>query len=121
MPQGVVPPAQLPTVPSTRRPVGSALVCSSRWPAAGPSTANGVVAVMRRFRGAPWTYLHGREAPLRRTSTTDMPWAAMVMRICSGVREALPVYPRNISSSLVYSLLATSTAWLLSCVRIRPT
>jgi hypothetical protein len=48
VPQGVLPEAQLFSVPSTRRPPGSAAVFISACPAAGPPMANGVVAVMRR-------------------------------------------------------------------------
>ena len=50
VPQGVVPPAQLPNVPCTRRPVGSASVFTRSLPAAGPVSLNGVYAVIRRLR-----------------------------------------------------------------------
>ena len=53
VPQGVTPPAQLFSVPSTRVPAASALVRSQGCPAAGPRISIGVSAVMRRFsRGA---------------------------------------------------------------------
>ena len=87
VPHGVVPPAQLLSVPSTVRPAGSAFVRTSAEPAAGPVSRNGVIAVIRRFwrasRGG--TRVHRPDVLLRRSSTTDMPWAAIVTRICSGV------------------------------------
>jgi len=49
VPQGVNPPEQLFSVPVTVRPVGSAAVFNDALPAAGPVTANGVSAVMRRL------------------------------------------------------------------------
>ena len=49
VPQGVTPPAQLFSIPLTRRPVGSSLVLSRSSPAAGPVRRIGVVAVMRRL------------------------------------------------------------------------
>ena len=49
VPHGVTPPAQLLSIPLTRRPLGSSLVCSSGSPAAGPVRRMGVVAVMRRL------------------------------------------------------------------------
>ena len=42
--------AQLLMVPRGLRPLGSALVRSSRWPAAGPDTVIAVLAVIRRLR-----------------------------------------------------------------------
>ena len=52
MPHGVIPPAQLPKVPSGEVPAGSAEVWSSSWPRAGPTSSKGVSAVIRRFSGA---------------------------------------------------------------------
>ena len=42
--------AQLLNVPRTAVPVGSAAVCRSAWPAAGPVKVMGVLAVMRRAK-----------------------------------------------------------------------
>ena len=53
VPHGVVPPAQLPKVPSTRVPEGSAAVVTRASPAAGPVSRNGVAAVIRRFLRPP--------------------------------------------------------------------
>ena len=53
VPQGVVPPAQLPRVPRAAVPVGSSLVFSRSEPAAGPLKEKGVDAVIRRFVDAP--------------------------------------------------------------------
>jgi hypothetical protein len=84
VPHGVTPPAQLLRVPSTVRPTGSAVVRSRRSPAAGPSSRKGVEAVIRRFRSAlrTGTAVH-RPVPddRRRSSTTDMPWLAISIRI----------------------------------------
>jgi len=49
VPHGVTPPAQLLSMPRTRRPVGSAAVFSRSLPAAGPDSRIGVSAVMRRL------------------------------------------------------------------------
>ena len=49
VPQGVTPPEQLSSVPSTSVPVGSAEVFRSSWPAAGPVILIFVVAEMRRL------------------------------------------------------------------------
>jgi hypothetical protein len=48
VPHGVAPFAQLFTVPSTATPCGSADVCSSGCPAAGPVISIGVFTVIRR-------------------------------------------------------------------------
>jgi hypothetical protein len=48
VPQGVPALAQLLKVPRTVRPAGSAAVFISAWPAAGPPSDMGVVAVKRR-------------------------------------------------------------------------
>ena len=50
VPQGVMPPEQLFSVPRTRSPDGSAFVRSARPPAAGPVSRNSDVAVNRRLR-----------------------------------------------------------------------
>ena len=55
VPHGVVPPAQLFMVPRTRRPVLSSAVFSRSEPAAGPSTRNCVLRVIRRLSRAPLT------------------------------------------------------------------
>jgi hypothetical protein len=49
VPHGVVPPAQLSSMPSTVVPAGSADVRNEALPAAGPVSRHGVVAVMRRL------------------------------------------------------------------------
>ena len=67
VPHGVKPIAQLLNVPSTAVPVGSAAVCSSGWPAAGPVMVIGVVAVMRRAN-ARWAHDLPPAVDLRRTS-----------------------------------------------------
>ncbi len=83
MPHGVVPPAQLPKVPRMRRPVGSAAVRSSSWPAAGPATVNGVWAVIRRLCSALRWSARTQEPFARPRSivTTAMPCAAIAMRL----------------------------------------
>ena len=49
VPQGVVPPAQLLSVPNERVPVGSALVFMRSLPAAGPEMRIGALPEMRRL------------------------------------------------------------------------
>ncbi|CPU67759.1 Uncharacterised protein [Mycobacteroides abscessus] len=49
MPHGVVPPAQLLSVPSTRVPDGSATVLTRSDPATGPVRRNSVVRCTRRL------------------------------------------------------------------------
>nr|BFF25954.1 hypothetical protein GCM10025732_39190 [Glycomyces mayteni] len=88
VPHGVVPPAQLFSVPSAVAPSASAVVLSRSEPAAGPEITNGVSAVMRRLSPSPTT---GVRAPVRRSSstvTTDRPCAARPMRIWSSVGAA---------------------------------
>ena len=82
---GVVPPAQLFSVPSTVRPSGSALVRTSGSPATGPASRKGVVAVTRRFSGSCSTAVGRPDEASRDTATTLIPWAAIPMPICSGV------------------------------------
>jgi len=53
VPQGVSPPAQLFSVPSTLVPVGSAAVVSSGDPAAGPVSLKTDCAVRRRLYRLP--------------------------------------------------------------------
>ncbi len=108
MPHGVVPPAQLLSVPSTTVPVGSSWVRSRGEPAAGPLKVIGVLTVIRRFSGAPTTYCHGSRLRPRASSTTDMPCAAMPMRRCSASCSGL-VAGGNMTSSFVYSWFVTST------------
>ena len=81
MPQGVVPPAQLAKVPRTFLPDGSALVRSRSVPAAGPSTRNGVLAVIRRLSRAPRWFDRFQEPGFRPRSicTTDMPCEAIAI------------------------------------------
>ena len=79
VPQGVMPPAQLLNVPSTRVPVGSCDVLSRSSPASGPVTLNSVRWWMRRLYFAFFRFVTGRHDPgtmPRRSSTTDMPWLA---------------------------------------------
>jgi hypothetical protein len=75
VPHGEVPPAQLLRVPRTRVPVGSSLVCSRSWPAAGPVISIGVVPVSRRLSAESRTTTHCPDSS-RRTSTMLRPWAA---------------------------------------------
>ena len=105
VPHGVVPPAQLLSVPRTVVPVGSSTVFSRSEPAAGPVKVNGVSIVMRRFRGAPTTYSQGWPFFERVSSTTPMPCAAIAMRL----RSAASSSGGNMIDSLVYSKFATST------------
>jgi hypothetical protein len=121
VPQGVLPPAQLLMVPKIFVPVGSALVISRWWPAAGPETRISVSSVIRR---AYWLSGTTVQAPLSlRTSITEPLCAIISIRVCSGVcaaRLASPIalglsfsglpspasslaQPGNISSCEVYS------------------
>ena len=83
-----MPLAQLFSVPSTRRPPGSAAVRSSAWPAAGPRTSIGVFAVTRRAHGL------GRTSSQRpffcSTSTTETPCAACALRTFAAVQVFMP-------------------------------
>jgi len=102
---GVLPPAQLLTVPSTLRPAGSADVLSSSWPAAGPEISIAVLALMRRANLLPSTAFH---APSWRTiSITAPPTAAISTPTCSFdvLRLASRPAPRpaNIRLELMYS------------------
>ena len=106
MPHGVVPPAQLFRVPSTRVPVGSSTVVSSAWPAAGPRTSNSVVPVMRRLRRPPRTYSHWAPRLARLRSTMDRPWAWRPTLTTSSKFEAT-YSGENMMFSLVYSWLET--------------
>ncbi|BCJ48992.1 hypothetical protein Asp14428_04670 [Actinoplanes sp. NBRC 14428] len=113
MPHGVTPPEQLLSVPMAVVPFGSAAVRSQVEPAAGPVKANGVRrAVMRRLYGRrlPRTGRHWPVCPTRSSSTTDSPCAAIAVSICPTVIASSVVKPGNISSSLVYSWLTTSSA-----------
>ncbi len=108
VPQGVMPPPQLLSVPRMRVPSGSADVFSRSLPAAGPVTSNGVVPVIRRLRRWRVTAV---SSPLRRSScatSTDSPWAAQPISACSRV-GASGSYPANINCSSVYSWLITSS------------
>ena len=115
MPHGVVPPAQLPKVPSAGRAgrVGRRLA-AGRDPAAGPLNVNGVDAVIRRFCGAPTTYAHGcalrGAASARRRA---MPCAAIATRRCSSSSSGV-VAGGNMMFSFVYSWLAAPAR------RVRP-
>ena len=86
VPQGVMPPAQLLNVPSTRVPVGFSDVLSRSSPAAGPVTTNSVRWWMRRLYLAFFRFVTGRQEPgtiPRRSSTTDMPWLARLISAIS--------------------------------------
>jgi hypothetical protein len=110
VPQGVVPPAQLFIMPSTRRPAVSADVFIRSCPAAGPVMSMGLSRVMRRAYFECGTTDH---LPLRflAISITDPPWAAistshMVLEILSALplRASATLFrPGNNSSVLVYS------------------
>ena len=108
VPHGVTPPEQLFWVPSTRLPVGSSCVLSRSEPAAGPSTTNGVVRVMRRLRAPPRTYVQGSPTLVRVISTTAMPWAWMAV-LTMLVRLVFSYPVGNMVFSLVYSWLFTNT------------
>ncbi len=99
-----MPVAQLPCVPSTRRPAGSAAVLISAWPAAGPPMANGVSAVKRR------AYRDGRticqRPSLSSTSITETPCAAWLLATFSAVHGCMP--PACSRPSSVYSWFVTS-------------
>ncbi len=69
-----------------------------------------VHGVMRRLNADSRRYPQGWSAPARRSSTTDMPCAAIEMRNCSSVAPSASTQSRNMSSSLVYSLLHTRRA-----------
>ena len=105
VPHGVCPPAQLFSVPSTRVPVGSAVV-RVRGPTAGPRSSNGVVAVMRRLY-EPMTGSRPPSPGRLASSTTVRPWAAHAISTCSRVGFA-ESYPRNMVGSVVYSWLTVS-------------
>ena len=109
MPQGVLPPAQLPKVPSTRVPAGSAEVLSRSFPAAGPEISIGVVAVRRRANLLSGTTF--QPAPSRAISMTAPPTEAISTATWSFVAfsAALRPLPRpaNIRLGLVYSWFAT--------------
>ena len=80
VPQGVLPPAQLFSVPNTFRPVGSAEVLSKSCPAAGPEKTMGVLTEMRRaYLLSPTTF---HPAPSRAISTTEPPIAAISISDC---------------------------------------
>ena len=116
VPQGVVPPAQLFSMPSTCAPAGSDAVRIQGWPAAGPRIAIGVLAVMRRFsRGASTGFQPSGPAAI---STMLPPWAAISTATCSAVTRALawePLpMPGKIRLVLVYS-------WLAQRMPCRPT
>ena len=99
-----MPLAQLLSVPSTRRPGGSAAVRSSAWPAAGPPIAIGVEAVMRRAHGDGRTIC--QRSPLRSTSITETPCAACDLRTLSALQVFMPSGCSRPSS--VYSWFITS-------------
>jgi hypothetical protein len=111
VPHGVIPPAQLFSVPRTRRPSGSALVRAYSEPATGPVSSIVVIAVIRRLRLPFPTGSQLPESSSRRISTTEMPWAIIAMRFCSAVVGASSsATPENMSCSSVYSWFTTSSA-----------
>ncbi len=122
VPQGVMPPAQLLSVPMTCLPVGSALVFIRSWPAAGPSMTIGVLSgVMRRLYLESSTGAHLPSEP-RAISMTVPPWAAISMSTSSRVISEKPFLfcwpkPGNIISSFVYSWLTHSRPRELSGFR----
>ncbi len=76
VPHGVVPPAQLLSVPLIRLPDGSAVVCSRACPAAGPVTWNLVSALIRRFLVAAARFFSRNHEPAtwpRLMVTTERP------------------------------------------------
>src|SRR5689334_24582547 len=105
VPHGVLPPAQLAKVPNTLRPVGSALVLSLSWPAAGPEIAISVLAEMRRAYLLPPTTF--QVVPSRAISRTAPPSDAISTPTCGAVvlRRASRPEPRpaNIRLELAYS------------------
>ena len=119
MPHGVVPPAQLPMVPRTVVPLGSAEVVSRSSPAAGPVTLNGVCAVTRRLWVVRAGATRSQEPGVRPRLmvTTAMPCEAIAIRLI----VASSYSPSgNMSTSSVYSWLVTRSARSLP-VSITPT
>jgi hypothetical protein len=110
VPHGVMPPAQLLRVPTTRVPVGSAVVFIRSCPAAGPDNRIRVSsAVMRRAYRLSGTTVHV-PAAFRRISMTEAPWAAISTSTSSRVtREKSSCLavgsptPGNMISLFVYS------------------
>ena len=92
-----------------RWPAGSAAVRSSGWPAAGPPTAIGVVAVMRRAQGEGRTTC--QRPPCCSTSITETPCAACDLRTFSALQVATPSACSRPSST--YSWFITSRPELL--------
>ena len=113
VPQGVTPPAQLLTIPRTRRRRIARGTFRRSCPAAGPVMSIAVSAVMRRVYLLSFTTCQGPFG-WRRTSTTEPPCAAISMSTSSlvilaksaSLASCTPT-PGNISSSLVYSWFAT--------------
>ena len=68
----MVPPAQLPKVPDTRRPVGSAAVLTRSLPAAGPVRVKGVLGGDPPVRGAAPDVAPRLAVGLRRSSSTTL-------------------------------------------------
>ena len=103
-----MPAAQLFSVPSTVRPAGSAAVRISAWPAAGPPTANGVLAVKRRAWRDGRTSCQPVSLPwsTRAISITETPCAACALRTFSADQSASP--PGCSRPSSVYSWFITS-------------
>ena len=100
--------AQLFKVPSTWVPCGLAAVRIIGWPAAGPDSDMGVLAVMRRahFEGRTICQPLGPSF----TSITEMPWAFCAFSTFSAVIGSKP--SGNSKPSSTYSWLLTSKPWV---------
>jgi hypothetical protein len=115
VPHGVVPPAQLFSIPRTRVPVGSSNVLRRSAPAAGPVSSIGVSPVILRFRACPGTIRGDLPPPDgSSTATSEPPWAASSVSTWFSV-GASGFQSGNMISEFVYSWFdhnsVTSPCW----------